>query len=399
MINTKPNDGLSFEAIPIGIDDRLVEVVERKGLGHPDTICDALAEAVSSALINYYVHNAGMPLHYNVDKVLLSGGEAHAEFGGGSVKAPIRIILAGRATTDMGGQRIPVDEIACEAAVNWFRTHFPSLKSGKDFSIESAIHPGSIDLTGIFASRTSGPPLANDTSIGIGFAPRSRLEEMVLHIESALDQMRSGDPSIGLDTKIMAVRNGKSCRVTLACAFVAKFVTDIHQYEEKKRRICERLRLDAQRFYPDVDLNLNIGDELSCGRVYLTVSGTSAESGDDGETGRGNRANGLITPCRPMTLEAPAGKNCVTHTGKIYQVIAGRISKSIVDQIPIIKECETYLVSGIGLPITQPMLTHIRFVGSPAENERLMIRDLVQQELELAPRLWQENLISAAVVF
>jgi S-adenosylmethionine synthetase len=53
--------------------------------------------------------------------------------------------------------------------------------------------------------------------------------------------------------------------------------------------------------------------------VYLTVTGTSAEAGDDGEVGRGNRVNDLITPYRPISLEAAAGKNPVTHVGQNLQ--------------------------------------------------------------------------------
>jgi S-adenosylmethionine synthetase len=400
MTNFHPlPDVLSFEQLSTGIDDRAVEIVERKGHGHPDTICDAIAEAVSSALILHYVENFGFPLHYNVDKVLLSGGAAQAKFGGGQVLSPIRIILAGRATEYFGAKKIPIDDIACEAAANWFRTHLPQLRRGAGFTVESAIHPGSADLTEIFSRQSSGPPLANDTSIGIGFAPHSRLERLVFHLEKTLDQLRHSNPEIGLDTKIMAVRNGQLCDVKLACAFVSRFVLNLDEYQEKKRKICEVLTEEAQKFFPQTSLDLNIGDDISRGSIYLTVSGTSAESGDDGETGRGNRANGLITPCRPMTLEAPAGKNCVTHTGKIYQVIAGRISKSVIERIRSIRECESYLVSGIGAPITQPVISHIRFLGTVSDNERTMVRDIVKDELNQAPQLWQQMLKTAETIF
>ena len=35
------------------------EVVERKGLGHPDTLCDGIAEAVSRALSKEYIKETG----------------------------------------------------------------------------------------------------------------------------------------------------------------------------------------------------------------------------------------------------------------------------------------------------------------------------------------------------
>lgn len=58
------------------IEELTVEIVERKGLGHPDTICDSVAEEVSLYLSRYYLENLRRILHHNVDKVLLVGGEA-----------------------------------------------------------------------------------------------------------------------------------------------------------------------------------------------------------------------------------------------------------------------------------------------------------------------------------
>ena len=93
-----------------------VEIVERKGLGHPDTVCDALAEEVSLALSRFYLERfRDFVLHHNVDKVLLRGGAARPAFAGGEVDEPIELYLAGRATREFGGARIPVDELAVNA--------------------------------------------------------------------------------------------------------------------------------------------------------------------------------------------------------------------------------------------------------------------------------------------
>ena len=88
------------------IESSEVEIVERKGLGHPDTICDALAEQLSIALCNFYQERFGLLLHHNVDKVLLWGGIARPAFGGGKVLAPSEIFLAGRATQEFKGVQI-----------------------------------------------------------------------------------------------------------------------------------------------------------------------------------------------------------------------------------------------------------------------------------------------------
>jgi S-adenosylmethionine synthetase len=89
---------------PLETADAGVEVVERKGLGHPDTICDALAETFSRNLCREYRRRFGEILHHNVDKALLCGGRAAPAFGGGSVLAPITIHLAGRAVTGVGSR-------------------------------------------------------------------------------------------------------------------------------------------------------------------------------------------------------------------------------------------------------------------------------------------------------
>lgn len=95
-----------------------VEVVERKGLGHPDTICDAFAESVSVQLCQHYLERFGTILHHNVDKILLCGGSARVAFGGGQVLEPMELYLAGRATSEYEGERIPVAEIAPTHAVH-----------------------------------------------------------------------------------------------------------------------------------------------------------------------------------------------------------------------------------------------------------------------------------------
>ena len=97
------------------------EIAERKGLGHPDTICDALAENLSVALSRFYRDRCGAILHHNVDKALLVGGAARPAFGGGEVLEPIEIYLAGRATAEFGGVKIPVEALAVEASREWLR--------------------------------------------------------------------------------------------------------------------------------------------------------------------------------------------------------------------------------------------------------------------------------------
>jgi S-adenosylmethionine synthetase len=343
----------------LSADAAEVEIVERKGLGHPDSICDALAEEASLALCRHYRERFGAVLHHNVDKILLRGGVARPAFGGGKVIRPIDIYLAGRAVHRHGGVTVPVAEIAVEACRSWLRQHIHALDAERQVRFHCLIRPGSVDLTELFARQRGGPaPLANDTSCGVGYAPLSEVERTVLEIDTAL---RPDDLAFGEDTKIMAVRRGNRLSLTVACPQVGRYVPDMSRYRQNKSWLADRIKGAASRATGlETALQLNAADGDTPASVYLTVTGTSAEAGDDGEAGRGNRVNGLITPNRPMTMESVAGKNPVNHVGKLYNIIAGLIADDVVREIPAVAACECYLVSRIGHPIDDPDIADLR---------------------------------------
>jgi S-adenosylmethionine synthetase len=124
------------------------------------------------------------------------------------------------------------------------------------------------------------------------------------------------------------------------------------------------------------------------------VTGTSSEAGDDGQVGRGNRINGLITPYRPMSLEAPAGKNPISHVGKLYNIIANRIANDVVNNFEEISEAYVYIVSQIGKPINEPQVLDIK-IRTKQNNLKIFeneIRKIAQKHLEELPSLWKEIL-------
>lgn len=337
-----------------------LEIVERKGLGHPDTICDALAENLSRALSRVYLERCGAILHHNVDKALLCGGAARPAFGGGELTEPIDIYLAGRATAEFGGVTIPVDEIAVEESRRWLRENLRHLDPQRHVRIHPRIRPASPDLAALFLRRReAGAPLANDTSLGVGFAPLDALERAVLAVERALNApaAKAAHPEIGEDIKVMGMRRGGDLSLTVACALVGRHVASLDDYRAKKARIRD-IAVAAAGGGAEVAVNTADGDAADS--VYLTMTGLSAEAGDDGQVGRGNRVNGLITPYRPMSLEAAAGKNPVTHVGKLYNLLANRIARALVDEVPGVREAYCYLVSRIGRPITEPRIMDLK---------------------------------------
>lgn len=375
------------------------EVVERKGIGHPDTICDGIAEEISVRLCRAYLDRFGMILHHNVDKVLLCAGAARPAFGGGEVTEPVEIYLAGRATGEYGGVRIPVHDIAVEACRHWLCKHLRGLDIDRHVRVVSRLRPGSGGLTSLFARAAGGTaPLANDTSCGAGFARLTDLERVVLGVERALNSpdLKASHPEVGEDIKVMGVRHGRLIRLTISCAFVGRHLSGMDQYAERKNEIRGLAAAAAGSLTPlDVEVDLNAADDPKRGDVFLTVTGTSAEAGDDGEVGRGNRASGLITPCRAMTLEATAGKNPVNHVGKIYNLLAVRIASAVTAELPAIGDAACLLVSQIGRPIDDPQIVDLELMSREAACSpglEAPVRDIVRAQFARMDALRDELL-------
>jgi S-adenosylmethionine synthetase len=395
---------LSISAMVMDHDE--VEVVERKGIGHPDTICDALAETLSRNLCREYRSRFGMILHHNVDKALLSGGRAAPALGGGSVLAPMNIYLAGRATDRLGSDAIPVKELAIEGSRSWLRDNLHALDVERHVRLHSVIHPGSVDLQGLYArgAEKTVPP-ANDTSFGVGYAPMSALERLVLAIERRLNgrQRTLERAAWGEDIKIMGVRRGNDVTLTIACAMIGRYLAHIDDYLQETNAIETIAReMVQQQGFARCEVGVNCADDRSNGVLYLTATGTSAEAGDDGEVGRGNRINGLITPCRPMSLEAVAGKNPVTHVGKLYNVTANNLAQALVEAVPEIIAAQCLLVSRIGAPVTSPALLQVKLATNDAievQNFRRQVEEVAAVQLARIPKLIDDFVAGTIPVF
>ena len=337
-------------------------MVERKGGGHPDSICDALAEAFGIGLTRFYYERCGRVLHHNVDKVLLAAGTSAPRFGGGEVIAPFDLYLAGRATTHVDGTVVPLADIAEQTSHAWLRANLHALDVERHARIHTVVRPGSPELSALVDRERAQRPRANDTSFAVGYAPPSRLERIVLDVEQALTAPSTvaAHPMLGEDVKVMGVRRGRHIALTIACAIVDRHVRTLSDYVDAKGTIARLAERAAKADDGHLAVAVNTADDVDAGRVYLTVTGTSAEGGDDGQTGRGNRVGGLITPSRPMTLEAAAGKNVVSHVGKSYSIVAHRIAHDLVTTIPDVAAATCVLVSRIGQPVDMPQAVDLQ---------------------------------------
>lgn len=367
--------------------DDTIEMAERKGVGHPDTICDEISEHISMELCRYYTKEFGAIMHHNVDKALLIGGQSEPAYGGGKVIQPITMILAGRATAQIKDKKIPVAEIAVETAKEWLRKNIRHLDVSKDMDVISKIRPGSEDLVALFNRIGKGKvPLANDTSFGAGFYPNTPLQDMIIRIERLLNgpDTKEKFPFIGEDIKVMGVKNASKNYYTIAMAMVDRYIADLNDYIAKIERVKEfvttSLNLSGSTIY------INTADDYGRKSVYLSVTGTSAEHGDDGQVGRGNRINGLITPYYPMSLEATSGKNPVSHIGKIYNYLARDLSCAVVEN-HFADGARVFIVSQIGKPIDRPQILHFQLKNRNVDNKE--IENLAQEMLGGLSGYWK----------
>lgn len=348
------------------IMEQEVEVVERKGKGHPDTLMDGACESVSRNLCKLYLKKYGRILHHNVDKGVLVGGRSNPRFGGGEILEPIYVMVAGRATSfvESNGkvEQIPIGSVALEAVKEHFKRSLRFLDVEKHLIVDYKIRQGSTDLISLMSRSV---PLSNDTSVGVGFAPLTPTERLVLKTERYLNSssLKKELPEIGEDVKVMALRNGKVIDLTVATAMVSSLVPDKDHYisvvEDVRRRVED---LASGLVEGEVRVSVNSGDNYDKGVFYLTITGTSAEAGDDGNTGRGNRANGLITPMREYSMEATAGKNPVNHTGKLFNVLSQLIADDVYREVKDVKEVHVRMLSRIGFPVNIPRMLSVAVI-------------------------------------
>ncbi len=376
------------------LEQQKVEIVERKGIGHPDSIADGLSETVSRSLCKMYMeHFDGNILHHNTDETQIVGGQSAPKFGGGEVLEPVYILLVGRAVTEVDDVRLPYRSTAIGAARDYMRTHFADLDAKKHITLDCKIGKGSVDLRAVYETKKR---LANDTSFGVGFAPFSDTETITKEIERYLNQdLKGKHPEIGEDIKVMSAREEDKIDITIAIAMVGKYIHDADHYknmiQEIKSSVLDHTVKMSER---EICIDINTADDYDDDVFYLTVTGLSMENGDDGSVGRGNRVSGLITPYRPMSMEAAAGKNPVTHVGKLYNLLSMRIANAVVENAGgDIKEANVWLLSQIGKPINEPKTCSIKIIPEAGANHAALLSDatsIAEQHLDAINDLTQD---------
>lgn len=338
-----------------------VEFVERKGTGHPDTICDAIAEDLSRELALGYLKHTGSVQAFNVDKAVLAAGSVDIGFGGGRHLTKARLIIIGKA--DFSQWEPSIEDLRASMRTN-LATILPDADIDEAFEVDVWLSPSSSDLALVVSGRVDHAtvPLANDTSFAVASLPHSPLEEAVYEIERALnaDDFRSIIP-VGRDIKVMGAR-GERLDITVAVPMLATRIGNRQEYDDAVEAVREEATRIADGILPE-PATVAINQADTGDSPYLTLTGTSAEAGDDGQVGRGNRFGGLITPYRPMSLEASCGKNPAAHVGKTYHAVAYDIAARVLAETSA-TEATVKLLSRIGTPVTRPQVVHVQTAGA-----------------------------------
>ena len=346
------------------------EVVERKGLGHPDTLVDGIAEFSEIQYSKYCLQRFGAIPHHNLDKAMLLGGLCLQQFGGNDFQSPLRMMFMGRASKSFGGEEIPLADIQDSAARTYLQRVMPHLDTS-----DSRVY-GAESLTSDHSTRPfwfsprsvedlpehlADVPLANDTATMISYWPLTDTEKLTLDLEGYFYSNDSnGMPVprldyVGQDIKVMSVRSGKVITSTLAIPQITTETPNAKEYFERERYIEEALQDYAQEMLGDAATARVIVNTQTKGpnpRPYLVTGGSCTDFGEEGAVGRGNKTHGIISSFRPNTMEAPHGKNPTYFVGKLLGYQADLIAKTVYETFGA--RCQVVLQANLGDQLFDP---------------------------------------------
>jgi S-adenosylmethionine synthetase len=364
------------------------EVVERKGIGHPDTLSDGLAEVVSIEYSKYCLENFGAILHHNVDKTNITGGLVDIDFGGGEMLERAKVIVNGRMSTDFANKSIDVIEIQKKAVTNYLNKVLPHFDTDNWLEFISTsvpyshnpywYHPRNLDDLPELTF-----PKCNDTSTCVGYWPLTLGDNLALYLEGwfYIDEFTPKFDYVGQDVKCMVSINGWNIKITMNVPFIPKKTPNVDFYKAKLASIKTDLLDLAYSIAGDsykIDLQLNGMDNDTKNDYYLLLTGSCIEAGEEGVVGRGNKSRGTINSNKPFSMEAASGKNPVYHVGKVYTAIVDTLSKEISEKFNC--EAQVFMTSKIGNHLFDPDNITVRTTESVGFNQiEKIIKDSLQK--------------------
>ncbi len=344
-------------------ESRYLEIVERKGLGHPDTLADALAELVSIEYSKYCLNNFGCVLHHNVDKLYIGAGLFENNFGYSKMIKPIKIIVNGRMSSNFGNHSIDIESINKKAILPYLFSVLPNLKEC-DVVVESNstqytknkfwYNPRSIEDV-----PDATQPKANDTSVVLYHNPMTICEKLTYELENYFWDKTGVFPrpkfsNLGQDIKVMVCRKGVIIDVTLCVPVISSHLTSVKNYYEVIEPLENNLNSLARKLVPDL---YSVSVKVNPSQVYILGLGSCIECGEEGVVGRGNSLSGVIPIFRPSSMEAWPGKNPVYHTGRVMSYLVKNLSEKIFEEFGV--KCSILAMTETGGSLVPPHLLQI----------------------------------------
>lgn len=384
MENIKINDDY------IDVEKNNIEIIERKGLGHPDTLADKLAEECSRVYSNYCIERFGCVLHHNFDKLYIGAGCFRYENGAVNMYQPVKVYLNGRASNVMNVEKIDIDGLLKPVIKKYLASVLPRLDVEHELEINinctqnTKVHnwftPESIndipDAIKVFA---------NDTSLCVSHYPFTLCEQIAFYAEQFFWKYNKNYASpkyddIGQDIKVMVSRIKQDVTLTICLPVYPdkfnsneEYITILKKYEKLMATYIKKIP-DIDRYNLKIEINkMANGDYL----FYSLCKGSCIECGEEGIVGRGNNSQGIIPAFRPHTMEAPCGKNERYHTGRVLSFLAGRVVKRIYDEYGV--KTSMYCLTKNKNNLLEPFLMYLSVSDMKYRDE---IKKIIKDEFD-----------------
>lgn len=371
-------------------DEFPFEVVERKGLGHPDTLVDGIVEFAEMNYAKYCLEEFGCIPHHNFDKAMLIGGMCKQTYGESNFTQPIKFIFMGRGSKSFGDTEIPLYDIQVQSAKAYLNRVLPRLKTDDPnmFLCESVTscnssRPYWFEPRDIFdLPEYNNSPVANDTATMISYYPLTLCEQLALDVERYFYSINEdGLPypkyiEYGQDIKVMVVRNNSRIDITVAVPQISTITKNKDEYYNREIHLQRDILKYVQKKHPNDDINITINSSKRSDVQYMVSAGSSVDFGEEGAVGRGNKTHGIISSFRPNTMEAPHGKNSTYFVGKVLGYITDVIAKDIFKKTGL--PCQIIMQANSGDCLYNPANIIVNTQCSDYNEE---IRDIVFNRL------------------
>jgi S-adenosylmethionine synthetase len=379
-------------------DSLSYDVAERKGIGHPDSLADLVADVFSRRYALTCLERFGAVPNHWVDKVTLVGAASHVRYGGYTVHKPVDCYLFGKVTARVGGEELALEgtfrqvvnqvlpaALGDAAVLDHARTHVNNTSGTAADHDPEFYAPTSRDGLQRVLGRES---VVNDSVICTGSSSLGIAGRAAVWLETLINatDFRARFPMVGTDVKVMVVRLGHDLDVTAAVPIRPEAVTSWDDYRDQLAYVEAALAGELKAYVGEngpghVRLRINTKD--SPGRAYLAPFGSSLGKGDCGAVGRGNRSGGVIEPLRPAGCEAPAGKNPIHHGGKIYTALARQAARRVHRELGCY--AEVTIAARNGDPLDAPAFVLITTSGTARPAERERAEQIVTSTVRSAP--------------